>query len=258
METIVTQPCGLCTEENRLMRRATDGASAKGGVDHKRLHSPGIHGLLSRVDDGPGLRQLLKDPDASFPGPDRALKNGNTCTVWATEVDNRQVVVKRYNVKNFWHGLKLSTRAGRAFRSWDNALCLLDHGVVTPRPVAVVKMRKGLLKPVSYLLMEKVEGVGAQLWFRDPAVGPGAREQMALRVVTLLRRLETLRVSHGDLKATNVLIVGETPVLIDLDAMNWHQVQARFERARRADMQRFLHNWDDVPELQRWYLERLT
>ncbi len=126
--------------------RSPIGALSCEGSDCLCLQDSRVSGLLSRADDSPGLRALLADPDASFPGRERALKNGNTCTVWATDVADQRLVVKRYNVKNFWHGLKLTTRAGRAFLSWDNARKLLAHGIATPRPVAVVRIKKGLLR----------------------------------------------------------------------------------------------------------------
>ena len=56
-------------------------------------------------------RRFLEDPDASLKSPDtRYLKQGNTCTLWLTRVDGRQLVVKRYNIKGLVH------RFGRAFR----------------------------------------------------------------------------------------------------------------------------------------------
>ncbi len=206
--------------------------------------------VIARADAGPDLDALLADPDASFPGKDQALKNGNTCTVWAAQAGGLRLVIKRYNVKGLWHGIKLSTRAGRAFISWENAHRLLFHGIATPRPVAVVKIRRGPLRPVAYFLAEEVKGIGAHHWFRDAGISGGEKTRMADRIAGLFRQLEDQRISHGDMKASNILIVGNEPMLIDLDAMQRHSTEASFKKAWERDLRRFMRNWDDEPELQ--------
>ncbi len=198
---------------------------------------------------GAALKALLADLDGSFPGREQALKNGNTCTVWATVVAGRRLVVKRYNVKGLLHGLKLSARPGRAMISWENAHRLRFYGIATPSPVAVVRIRRGPLQPVAYFLAEAVDGVDALSWFRDPAIPLPAKRRMAERIDALFLQLKAQRISHGDLKATNILIADGRPLLIDLDAMQQHADEIAFEKAWRRDLRRFLRNWRDDPEI---------
>ncbi len=192
---------------------------------------------------------LLMNPDASFSGVEQALKNGNTCTVWATAVNGRGVVIKRYNIKGFWHGLKLSLFTGRGERSWVNGHRLLFYGIPTPKPVALVKMRIGLFQPAVFLLTEQVPSVGAGEWFHDPAVSIEEKVVMAEQVAQILGKLQQHQISHGDLKATNILIVEGEATLIDLDAMQRHTDVAGFEKAWFGDIKRFMQNWDDDREL---------
>jgi tRNA A-37 threonylcarbamoyl transferase component Bud32 len=213
--------------------------------------------LVFREDDNTQLRALLADPDASFPGREQALKNGNTCTVWAAEVDGLSLVIKRYNVKSFWHGLKLSTRRGRALHSWENAFLLREHGIPTPRPVAVVKFTDTPLRPRAYLLTERVDGVGAHSWFRDENRTEEQKRQMVQKVAGLFRQLRQQRISHGDLKAANIMIVDGSPMLLDLDAMCWHENERRFDRSWQQDLHRFLANWEDLPELGKLFKEMI-
>lgn len=211
--------------------------------------------LVSRRDDTPALRALLADPDASFPGREQALKNGNTCTVWPVEVAGLRLVVKRYNVKGWWHGLKLRTRRGRALQSWENAHRLLRHGISTPRPVAVVKTTAIGRPPKAYLLTERVMGVGAHIWFRDDAVTGEEKREMAGRVFSLFERMRELCVTHGDMKAANIMIADGVPMLLDLDAMCWHRSAWRFRRAWKKDLERFCSNWSDSPMLQKLFTD---
>ncbi len=211
--------------------------------------------LVCRRDDSPALRALLADPDASFPGREQALKNGNTCTLWAVEIAGLRLVVKRYNVKNWWHGLKLKTRRGRALLSWENAHRLLRHGIPTPRPVAVLKTTAIGQPPKAYLLTERVTGVGAHIWFRDDAVTGEEKREMADRIFSLFERMRELCVTHGDMKAANIMIADGRPVLLDLDAMCWHRCTWRFRRAWHRDLARFSSNWSDNPVLQELFAD---
>jgi len=203
---------------------------------------------------GPGLDALLADLDASFPGKEQALKNGNTCTVWETVADGLKLVIKRYNVKGLLHGIKLSTRPGRAIVSWENAHRLLFYGIATPKPIAVAKIKQGLLKPVAYFLAEKVDGVDALRWFQEESVSMDEKRDMATSIATLFAQLEAQRISHGDLKANNILIAGAKPLLIDLDAMQQHEDEAIFRKSWERDLQRFMRNWKDLPEIEQLFV----
>ncbi len=190
------------------------------------------------------LFKLLLQPDTSFPGKDQAMKNGNTCTVWSAAADGLNLVVKRYNVKGFWHGLKLRSLPGRGERSWVNGHRLLFYGIPTPNPVALLKQRRGGF-PITYLLTEQVEAVSARDWLRDPAVSNEDKENMAVQIAEMLNDLQRQEISHGDLKATNILIADGKAMLIDLDAMRRHKCDFTFKKAWARDIQRFLENWKE-------------
>jgi len=234
--------------QGKLFRECTDFVCRK---------QPGRLEMVVREVLSPALERVLADPDATFPGVDQALKNGNTCTVWVAEAGDQRLVIKRYNVKNIWHGIKLSSRQGRAFVSWENAHRLRFYGIATPRPIALLKERRGPLQPVAYFIMEQVEGVGAQEWFKDSAVPWEQKQQMADRIGRLLGQLKDQRISHGDMKASNILLVAGEPMLIDLDAMCQHGGAGAFRKAWAGDMQRFLRNWEDMPELKELFTQAL-
>jgi Ser/Thr protein kinase RdoA (MazF antagonist) len=62
--------------------------------------------------------------------------------------------------------------------------------------------------------------------------------------------LKRLNLSHGDLKATNLLVDQENNLmLLDLDALRRHRRRAAFERAFARDLARLRANWADQPVL---------
>jgi tRNA A-37 threonylcarbamoyl transferase component Bud32 len=205
--------------------------------------------ITTRVDTSPELDRLLANPDASFPGRDKAFKNGNTCTVWATKVNNLSVVIKRYKAKSIFKGLLQKIVRGRALSSWENAHLLGFYGFHTPRPVAVLKLKDGPWKTLSYFISEEIDGICLYYWLLDEARSIDELTMMAGKVADVFKRLYSHRITHGDMKEVNLFVVDNEMVLIDLDSMIKHRSELRFRRAWRKDLRRFMQNWKKHPDL---------
>lgn len=206
----------------------------------------------------PGFTRLYQDPESAFAGEGtRFLKRGNTATVVATRVDGVDVVIKRYNVKGLWHGIRHTLKRTRASVSWRNAQLLRFYGIPTPQPIAFVEGRVGPLRRTSYFVSEYVEGVEGRQFFGSDGTAPAAKEAVAEHMVAALATLARYRVRQGDLKATNVIICGETPYWVDLDAMRQYKVASLFQRAFERDLMRLRRNWEDRPELWRIFEQAL-
>ena len=196
-----------------------------------------------------GLAPLLDDLDASCPG--ELLKDGNTATVWRTATQGRSLVVKRYNVKDRWHGLTRIIRESRASVSWRNAHMLHMFGIETPAPVAYCLNRADRLRPVGYFLAEEVVGINLRDWIDERYNDqPEEVRRVAAMAADLLARLERLQITHGDLKATNFILSDDRLFLIDLDSMHLHRFRPTFGRAWRRDLARFVANWDHLPQVR--------
>ena len=194
------------------------------------------------------LDGLLEQPDRWLEQGER-LKSGNTCTVALVEHEGRKLVVKRYNIKNLRHRLDRAWRRSRAALSWANGYRLRLAGIPTAAPVALLEQRWGPLRGKAWLLNEYVEGPDLEQWMA--AAEPAQRELVAERVARLLHKLQRLRFTHGDLKASNIKIVELQPWLIDLDSLRQHRCDWLFQRRHARDLRRLLHNWrDDAPVLE--------
>lgn len=183
--------------------------------------------------------------DACLGTPERNLKNGNTCTVGLAELAGRQVVVKRYNIKGFWHGLNRAFRVSRAALSWANGHRLLMSNIATAKPLALVEMRWGLLRRRAYYLSEYVDAPDALQFFAQ--CGSLEQKQIVARhLAALLHKMYLLKYTHGDFKATNIKIVDLKPLLIDLDAMRVHSSRFFgfvFTHRHVKDLKRLMRNW---------------
>ena len=196
------------------------------------------------------LAALLADPDAAIAGG-TLLKEGSTCTVARVVAGGEALVIKRYNIKSAQHALSRAWRPSRAAHSWLAGHRLAFLGIATPAPRALIEARLGPLRHRAWIINTHCPG-------RDLAEhlaayvhdGPPAAEGEALR--SLFATLHRERISHGDLKASNLLWHDGQVVLIDLDAMQQHRNAASHARAWRRDRARLLRNWPVDSGLWRW------
>jgi tRNA A-37 threonylcarbamoyl transferase component Bud32 len=66
-------------------------------------------------------------------------------------------------------------------------------------------------------------------------------------IIQLLEKLWKYRITHGDLKHTNVLVTRHGPVLTDLDGMIIHRWRLLYRNKQAKDMERFLRVRDGSP-----------
>ncbi|MGH8434377.1 MAG: lipopolysaccharide kinase InaA family protein [Pseudomonas sp.] len=199
-----------------------------------------------RRQDENWLAPLLAEPDAAIVAA-QPLKLGGSSTVAQVEVSGRLLVVKRYNIKGFMHWLKRFWRPSRAWHSWREANRLEFLGIATPKPLAMLELRTFWLRRRAYLVTEHAAGEDIIARFK-PSLD--SSKEAGLPAETELKALDELfaallreRISHGDLKGTNLLWQDGRWTLIDLDAMQQHRSDGSFASAYGRDRARFLRNW---------------
>jgi tRNA A-37 threonylcarbamoyl transferase component Bud32 len=214
--------------------------------------------VYDRALASPALLELLADPDASLQQADaRYLKQGNTCTLWTVTVDGRQLVVKRYNIKSLAHRISRMLRRTRAAVSWKNAHRLGMYGIPGARPVALYEQRFGPLRGKAWLITEYLAGDDITQLCRQPRPDREKRRRVVSDMTSLLAQLAQCRISHGDMKSTNFIQSPQGIAVIDLDSMRKHRFDTGFRRAQQRDLQRFLRNWQQCPEIDVLFREAL-
>ncbi len=202
------------------------------------------------------LALLLADPDAAI-AVGQSLKLGGSSTVARVDQGARQLVIKRYNIKCMLHWLKRFWRPSRAWHSWCEGNRLSFLGIATPKPLAVLECRTLWLRRRSYLVTEHASGVDIITRFASCAPGELPVEAELRALDDLFAALLRERISHGDLKGTNILWQDGRWMLIDLDAMQQHRRAGSFVPAYAKDRARFLRNWPQDSTLYQVLDERL-
>lgn len=194
------------------------------------------------------LLQILKNPEAVFSWPEtEMLKAGRSATVIKFKMDDQFYVMKRYNIKDSFHWLRRCLRPTRAATGWRLAQRLRLMGVATVKPIAFIENHFLGLRGKSYLLMEFNEGEHAGKFFAQHMKDQATSQFVAQQMMALFESLARLRITHGDLKMTNILVCRNRPVLIDLDGMQEHRTTWGFKRAFQQEIKRFMINWRDTP-----------
>jgi len=172
-------------------------------------------------------------------GAGSILKNGKTCYVSRLTWNGNDIVVKRYNHKGLFHSLRHTIKGSRARSCWIHGHRLGMLNISTPKPLAYIEQRKGLLIWKSYLVTEYIQGQKLHDFLRDERVNQERRSSVMQQVKELLDRLGKHHIIHGDLKHTNILITKNGPVLTDLDSVQVHKYNWTYRIKRAKDLAHF-------------------
>ncbi len=193
-------------------------------------------------------------PKSGAPAGAILFKHDRTTTLYRAPSAVGDLMVKRYNTKNLWHLLRRNFQTSRA----RNCLLMAEKyngaGIRVAQPVAMIESRLGPFAGRSWYVSRFVDGVvlSDYLDIEDRAA---PLRSIQGKITALFEAFQDHGLSHGDMKATNLLVYDEDLVLIDLDSARQHRWQFFHRIALRRDKARFLENWNDRPSLYR-HLER--
>jgi tRNA A-37 threonylcarbamoyl transferase component Bud32 len=161
----------------------------------------------------------------NFDGVGRLIFNGRNKIRRAT-VEGRDIVIKRFRKMDFFKQIVYTFfRKDKAYRSYHNAMTLLEKGFCTPKPVAYVAFKKGMLLSDIYYICEYTdyEDIKTPLIDSEPF-----DEKLAMSYARFVARLHESGVLHKDLNPTNVIYKkiadGEYDFqLIDVNRMRFYE-----------------------------------
>lgn len=185
----------------------------------------------------------------------RRLKDGNRTSVDELCIGDARLALKSYRLRGIGHTAVHAFMRSRASAYWRAARLLCHGGIRTPRVIAVIEDRFGPLRVRSHLVSEFIAGatlldlVGGQ---SNAELLEGIASQMA----QIWRSLGQLRLTHGDMKASNFIVDAQSKVwLVDIESMR-RPMRAVYARGRRKDYDRFMRNWKDLPEVADLFRDR--
>lgn len=242
----------------RLLTRSIEAATIESRADfwRRRDERPLERRSRVRTFHGPGIWGSCDEgvPDSWIEfftrGPENALrthaqhwfKRGRRTEVAAVKCPQSglgtEFLVKRYVCRPIREALASLFREPPALRAWRNGHSLRLREIRTPRPLFVMTRRQGGLPREAVLVTELVRGARSARAFVDAAakaLEPAAlvrwRTTFVAAAARFLRQMHERRVTHPDLKASNILVTIESWEaepnfwLVDLDGVRtWRRV----------------------------------
>ena len=199
--------------------------------------------------DNTALHTICHDIDACFRSPDKdILKNDRSSTVVKLALDNqRPVVIRRDNFKSVWTYLKRAIRNSRSRKVWNNGRSMGELGLKTIAPMALVEDYRFFVRTASYVVCAYIDGMPFGKYFSNPQ-RPGAdKAATARKLVQAMDRWHALGVTHGDPKASNILIGQDDIHFIDAEDIKTPKSKRSKKRAITRDKYIILHNWQKFP-----------
>lgn len=168
------------------------------------------------------------------------IKTDDTSTVCKTTFKGRHIVIKRYNNKGPFHSIKNSVRPSRAQKSWRKSCLLIDYDIYTPAPLGYIVEKRAGLYFRSYFIMECcLAPTYDNILLQQPPT-PDEQAKILDRIKTMLDKFAEHKITHSDLKQSNILVGDNRVGIIDLDAM---QINNPFTYpAKRKKDENFFNN----------------
>jgi tRNA A-37 threonylcarbamoyl transferase component Bud32 len=172
--------------------------------------------------------------------------------------DGTPVVLKYYFPKNLLKHLSYGIAGSRCMQSWIAALAFQFLELPTPAPMAMVESRKlrGCWLEKSFIATRRADGLTLDAWVSSAADDRIRLNAMAAQLQRLFTQMAVLRIAHGDLKSTNLLVDRDDNLaMIDLDACELWVSPTSWPSRRERDRRIFESNWQQQPAIASAFAE---
>ncbi len=213
----------------------------RGRGEFRQVNRDRAWGIARRELGKPIAQRVLAHPEQFLTKDARCIKHSRTTTVSEIQLPFHDqgtvpVIAKQFHQKKKLEGLLSVVRPSRAWRAWLGSHHLQSRGIATAQDLIVIgrdtrqrRIRLPTGPTETFLFSRKLEpSVSLDEFIRSalPSLAPTRRlatiRSLAESLGRLIRTLHERSISHRDLKASNILLVGdplEGPVqlhLIDL------------------------------------------
>lgn len=191
--------------------------------------------------------------DAALLDTSLAFKHDRTTTVTCIAMGQEKVVLKRYNPRTLGHAFSRSMRRTRARRSWNMSYAFDRAGLNVAAPILMYEQRFGPIRFDAYFASELLHG--EELLKVLPAMQPEQQLEVAREVASAFEKMRVAKLTHGDMKATNLIWNHGKLFFIDLDAAQKHRNRVTWNAGHQKDRRRFKKNWHGYQDLMDLFVD---
>ncbi len=177
------------------------------------------------------------------------LKDGNSSTVFLY----KDLVIKRYNIQNFWQLFKFQFCKNRAVKSWQACNVFNLIGIPSAKPVCLIVKEKRCIAFEYFFVSKKIEGINLFEHLDSFKLNESKDNAINRLTTSVLDLLYFYKVHHSDLKFSNILINNKTgyTYLIDYDSVKFFRTQFFFKFFHKKDKIRLFENFIQYKALKK-------
>ena len=142
------------------------------------------------------------------------IKNEKGHLIVKVKIENRYFFIKKYRIKNVFHGLSRLFKKTRAYNSWLSIHWLNAAGIKTAHPISLYEGKGILGSRVSFLITEEIEGKRLD----DAIVDNIHADLIVSSIDAFFKRMSWIKFCHGDAKTSNFFLNEKGLVTFDLDS----------------------------------------
>ena len=181
------------------------------------------------------------------------IKNEKGHLIVKIKILDRYFFIKKYRIKNIFHGISRLIKRTRALNSWLMIHWLNAVGIRTAHPVLLYEENGVLGFRTSFLITEEIEGKRL-----DEAIDQNTNvDLMVARIESFFKRMNWIKVSHGDAKTSNFFINKNGLVTFDLDSSKRRKLNFFHNKAIYKDKNRILKSLEKNEQLYLKLAKRL-
>ena len=193
------------------------------------------------------LRADARVLDKALANTDKAFKHDRTTTVSRIDLPSYSIVLKRYNPRTLGHAFSRALRRSRASRCWKMSYAFDRAGLKVAAPILMLERRIGPVRLNAYFANELLPG--SELLVALPALPPAEQQEVLAKMRLAFERMRQAKLTHGDMKASNLIWHSGELYFIDLDAAKKHRSMVGWNASHQRDRLRFQKNWQGHPDL---------
>lgn len=182
--------------------------------------------------------ELLKDSG-------EIIKNELGHLIVKVKIHNTNFYIKKYRIKNLFHGLSRILKKTRAYNSWIAIQWMNAVGIKTVNPVSFYEEQGFFGYRTSFLVTEEIEGKRLDEALESDVDG----DLLVSRIEALFKRMNWIKFSHGDAKSSNFFYDKERLVIFDLDSSRKRYTNFLYRRAVLRDKKRIMKSLQDHKEV---------
>lgn len=184
------------------------------------------------------LEKFVSTPPKNF----TILKDGSRALVGKhTLLDGTECALKYYYPKNLAKKINYGLRGSRCMRSWIAARVFELLGIPTAASMMIHEKKgaAGIILKQSFFACRLAPGIPL-----SDVTDEAAFQKIAPQLEKIFTTMATYRISHGDLKANNIIVDNHHNIrFIDLDGTTILSPEKTWTKLWQRDRKRFLRNW---------------